>query len=65
MTKIRFRCQCGYEASEEASQGHALVAVYHLHRGPSGWGAHPFRMEPVSQPLVAPDLELRELAPVA
>jgi hypothetical protein len=65
MMKIRFRCQCGYEASEEARPGHALVAVYHIHTGPSSWGAHPFRMEPVSSPIVAPDLEIRELATVA
>ncbi len=65
MTKVRFRCQCGYEASEEARPGHALVAVYHIHRGRSGWGAHPSRMEPVTSSIVAPELEIRELAPVA
>ncbi len=65
MTKIRFRCRCGYEASGEARPGHGLVAVYHIHPGPSGWGAHPSRMEPATSAIVAPALELRELAPVA
>jgi hypothetical protein len=65
MIKTRFRCQCGYEASEEARPGYALVAVYHLHPGPSGWGTQPFRMEPVSSPIAAQDLETREMATVA
>jgi len=65
MTKIRFRCKCGFEAFEEASPGHALVAVYHIHTGRSVWGAHPSRMEPVTSSIVAPALEIRELATVA
>ncbi len=65
MTKTRFRCQCGYEASEEVRAGYALVAVYHIHPGPRGWGAIPFRMEQLSQPIAAQDLETREMATVA
>lgn len=65
MTKTRFRCQCGYEACEEARSGRELVAVYHVHTGPSGWDAHLFRMEPISQPAVAVEPEVREMAIIA
>ncbi len=65
MTQTRFRCQCGYEASEETRPGYAVVAVYHIHPGPVGWGAIPVRMEQLSQSIVAQDLETREMVTVA
>lgn len=61
----RFRCRCGYEAPEEARPGHVLVAVYHLHAGPAGWGSVAVRMEPVEEAVRVERGTRREMASVA
>ncbi len=61
----RFRCQCGYEALEESRSGYDLIAVYHLHSGPPGWGAQAHRMERVTQPSEVVVAAPREMATVA
>ncbi len=60
-----FRCACGYEVQEKPRPGHELVAVYHIHSGPTGWGPQSVRMEPVLEirPIKAP--APREVAAVS
>ncbi len=64
-TATRFRCHCGYEATEQARPGHDLVAVYHMHPGIRGWGPITVRMEPVAQASLAKVPAKREMAIVA